>query len=250
MSGVVISLDGLMPHREPVKSSEPAKSMEDHLRPALEKFTAALYRGLLGRDATSSEVSDWVAQILTGTSRNTVALCLLNSEERRRRAVRHYFQRFLDRTPSTEALTFWTEFLASGKSHFELIAALISSEEALESVGRSHEAYVRKLFQELYGRKPNALETSSWVSLLSSGMGTHQGIAQNFVHSREFHEVTIRRWHLEVLRHEPDREGLTYWADQMAQGTSWEKILAGLLSNNEYFSQALLSDGLPISPVS
>jgi hypothetical protein len=224
--------------------------MADHVRPALEKFVGALYRDILARDASSTESQDWVAQILAGTSRNTVALCLLNSEERRRRTVRQYYQRFLERAPNAEGLLFWTEFLAAGKSHEDLIAAMLSSDEHLSNLQYNNEAFVRSLFAQLYHRKPNPAEVSSWMGLLSSGSATHHCVSGSFVTSREFREATVRRWYLEILRHEPDTEGLTYWIDQMHQGTSFEKILAGLMSTNEYFSQALLVDGLPIRPVS
>ena len=224
--------------------------MADHLRPALEKFVGALYQDILGRAPTRTETQDWVEQIIAGTSRNTVALCVLNSEERRRRIVRLYYQRFLDRTPTGEGLGFWTEFLASGKSHEDLIAAMLSSEEHRSNLGNDNEAFVKSLFQRLYNRKPIAAEISSWMGLLSSGAATHHCVANSFVTSREFREATVRRWHLDILRHEPDAEGTAYWIDQMSQGTSFEKILAGLLSNNEYFSQALLVDGTLIRPVS
>jgi hypothetical protein len=244
MSGVVISLDGLLPE------TEPAQSMANHVRPALEKFVSALYRDVLARDASATEVEDWTDQILAGTSRNTVALCVLNSEERRRRTVRHYYQRFLDRVPNSEGLAFWTEYLANGKSHEDLIAAMLSSDENLDRLENKNENFVRHLFTQLYHRKPNAVEVSSWMGLLSSGSASHHCVASSFVTSREFREATVRRWYLEIVRHEPDGEGLTYWVDQISQGTSFEKCVAGLLSNNEYFSQALLADGLVIRPVS
>jgi hypothetical protein len=245
MSGVVISLDGLLPH------PEPAQSMANHLRPALEKFVSALYRDVLGREAARSETQDWVEQVLAGTSRNTVAMCLLNSEERRRHCVRQYYHRFLDRAPTAEGLAFWTDYLASGRSHVDLIAAILGSDEYYEALGSSHDAFVRSLFSRLYHRKPNAAEASSWLGLLSSGSATRHDLAVTFVTSLEFRESTVRRWYLEILHHEPDTEGLTYWVDQVAQGTSFEKCLAGLLSNNEYFSRALLVDGLPTArPVS
>lgn len=244
MSGVVISLDGLLPQ------IEPAQTMVDHVRPALEKFVSALYRDIVARDASRTEVQDWVDQILAGTSRNTVALCVLNSEERRRRTIRLYYHRFLDRTPNAEGLAFWTEFLSSGKSHEDLITAMLSSDENMERLGRSNDAFVRNLFTQLYHRKPNAVEVSSWMGLLNSGSATHQCVAESFVTSREFREATVRRWNLEILRHEPDAEGLAYWIDQISSGTSFEKCIAGLLSTNEYFSQALLADGLSIRPVS
>ena len=127
---------------------------------------------------------------------------------------------------------------------------MLSSEENLDRLGRSNDAFIRNLFSQLYHRKPNSVEVNSWMGLLSSGSATHQCVAESFVMSREFRESTVRRWYLEILHHEPDSDGLTYWIDQISQGTSFEKCLAGLLSNNEYFSQALLADGLAIRPVS
>ncbi len=219
--------------------------MADHLRPALEKFVSSLYRDVLARDVTQTEAQDWVDQILSGTSRNTVAMCVLNSEERRRRIVRQYYQRFLEREPNAEGLAFWTEFLAAGKTHEELIGAMLSSDEHLSNHKHSNESFLRSLFTQLYNRKPNAAEMASWMGLLSSGSASHEDVAHSFVTSREFRQATLRRWYLEILRHEPDGEGLTYWLDQMHQNLPFEKILAGLISNNEYFSQALLTDGFP-----
>ncbi len=241
MSGVVISLD-LLPPRTP-----PAQSMADHLRPALEKFVNALHRDILARDARQSETQEWVEKIFAGTSRNTVALTLLNSEERRRHTVRQYHQRFLQREPNAQDLTMWTDFLAAGKGHEDLIATLLGGDPLAP---RPNDAFLKSLFTQLYHRHANPTEISSWMGLLGSGTATQQSIAHTFVTSREFREATIRRWHLELLHHEPDAAGLVYWLDQMEQGTSFEKILAGVLSNNEYFSQALLADGLPIRPVS
>lgn len=241
MAGRVVYLSDYRSQRESKHLSNP------DLRYALEKFIWGASLDILKRPPTTTEVQDWVNQMFAGASRTTVALCLLNSAERRQSLLRTYYEIFLGRTPTAEGLSFWMELLSSGKKHEDVIAAMLSSHEYLEKNGLTHEAYIRALYRDVYGRKPTDTETNSWVGLLNSHSATKLCVAYNFVVSEEFQKHMVRRWYLEFMCREPDIDGLRYCLGKLREGEPHENIIASLLASSEYFTRTQVRQ-LPYPP--
>jgi hypothetical protein len=205
----------------------------------LEKFVAGATLDLLGRAATPNEIRAWVSQISSGVSRATLATCLLNSPERREKAIRRYYERFLKRPPTLEILHYWCDMLSAGRSQEEVLAGILSSPEYVAQVGPKNEHYVRALYRDAIGSHPTLDEVDSWVGLLDSGSASKSAVAFQFLSGEDFRRRLVREWYLSYLDREPDRDAVEFSVEQLRLGHSAERVQAQILATKEYFSRAL-----------
>lgn len=87
-----------------------------------------LYNDVLGRAPSAAEVSAF-STLLGSSSRTTVGLVILNSNEAANRHVQQYYARFLRRFPSSGEATAFTGALVAGTSDEQVIAQIIGSDE-------------------------------------------------------------------------------------------------------------------------
>lgn len=91
-------------------------------------FVDKVYQSVLGRAPDASGRAYWIAQLQKGRSVQAVARTLTASSEYRRKEARGAFVRVLDRQPTADELTYWTNKIATTRIEV-LLATLAASAE-------------------------------------------------------------------------------------------------------------------------
>ncbi len=96
-------------------------------------------------------------------------------------AVATWFQKYLGRQPSPQALTFWTNQLRAGAPAIRVRAAILGSDDYLALNGRSDEGFIVGLFRDVAGRPTSVSEVRHQVSRLREKTGTRTQFAEDFI---------------------------------------------------------------------
>ncbi|MBY0370495.1 DUF4214 domain-containing protein, partial [bacterium] len=207
---------------------------------ALSKFVEGITRDILGRQASPLEIDGWVKQLASGVSRQTVAICLLNSVEKRRAFIREWHIRILREQPSEGQLRFWLDRIEGGATQEEVIAELFTSPQSLALHGSRSEPFVQSLFKALLDRRPTPGEIAAWSGLLEGLVATHRELVLEFLQSPEFREERIQQWYRNFLRR-PATQSEVKDADAMlVDGHALEEVLASVLAGAEYLQRKAL----------
>lgn len=97
-------------------------------------FVQALYADVLGAGVASESLQQfWTAQLAGGTSREEVSISILGCHEAHAHAVDLAFQQILHRNSDGTGggSDYWANYLDSGKTESDLVAALSNSQEYL-----------------------------------------------------------------------------------------------------------------------
>jgi hypothetical protein len=183
-----------------------------------EHFVQVLYLDALGRAGTLAEVDSW-ANLLDNQSwsRVGVAAGIEGSPEARDRLVTTWYQSYLGRPAQNGEELGWVDLLFQGQSEEQVLGGILGSPEffaraqGLAPSGTPSERYVRALYQALLGRAASAAEVAGWEAMLGA-LGA-QGVAVDFLFSREFRADQFEG-HYNALLHRPDDPaGLAFWVD-------------------------------------
>jgi hypothetical protein len=100
-------------------------------------FLQGAYMDVLGRNAANADLQFWSTQFDNGASRTEVGLGILGSHEAHLRAVDMAYLDILHRNVDDMGGSgdYWANFLDSGHSESDLIAALTNSQEYLTETG-------------------------------------------------------------------------------------------------------------------
>jgi len=193
-----------------------------------------LFKDLLGRSPSESAAKDWSRQLEEGVTRETLASCLLRSDENRERTIRQFYAQLFDRVPEPSSLSFWMQRLSSGDSQEEILSALLAGEEFFAKHGGTPSSYVRALFKILMRRNADGAEVEAWAGLLTSQIANRQDIARDFLVMEEYRTRLIKDWYWLLLRRQPDEETIHQWLSRWRGGITREEIQIGILSSREY----------------
>jgi hypothetical protein len=92
-------------------------------------WVAELYTDVLGRSASSSEVTYWTARLSNGSRRDQVAMSFLLSTERLSTVVDGYYRKLLGRGIDPSGQVTWVGILQNGGRDEAIIGGIIASEE-------------------------------------------------------------------------------------------------------------------------
>lgn len=140
---------------------------------SVEALVARQYRDFVGRAATGPEVSAGAASVRSG-SQTTEALIagMRNRPEwggRRAAIVRLYAAYFL-RLPDAGGLDYWAGRVAGGQSLTSVSAFFARSSEFVTRYGQlSNADFVRRVYQNVLGRQPDASGLAYWKGQLDAG---------------------------------------------------------------------------------
>lgn len=102
------------------------------------------------------------------------------------------------------------------------------------------EGFVRRLYQLILSREPDAKGLSDWTNLLNSGSQTGADIVSGFIHSSEFTKKNLSNtdyvsalYHA-ILNRTPDNSGLNAWLNVLNEGFSRDYICSGFIGSNEF----------------
>jgi hypothetical protein len=92
-------------------------------------FLEALYRSVLGRGRDASGANSWGTKLAHGTSRASVAMGVLESQEARSNAVEGWYNAFLERQADDRGLAHFVSALGQDMTGEEVVGRILSSEE-------------------------------------------------------------------------------------------------------------------------
>lgn len=176
------------------------------------EYVSALYGALLGRSASSNEVSDWTSKLdngiswryvlnqVTGSSefatvctnygltKGTVAVTENRDKNYNATAyVMRCYRNILGRSADTEGLNTWTGKLLNGSGGAEIVKDLIFSQE-FENKSYSDGEVVDILYQAMLGRSADEAGKTDWVNRLQQGV-SYRYLINGFAGSEEFGNI-------------------------------------------------------------
>jgi hypothetical protein len=98
-------------------------------------------------------------------------------------------------------------------------------------------AYVEAVYEDLFGRTPDAAGTSYWTRALLGGT-PRDAVANSITSSEEFRSGLIADAYDEFLGRRPDAGGLRFWLDQMAHGMTIARMESGFIASDEFWAQS------------
>lgn len=177
-------------------------------------FATALYKALLGRTPSSSEVSSLVTQLAScAVSRSDIFAAVCGSQEfiklyaaygitagnitaasydlgedptSARAFVRRLYQNCLGRQPDAAGLTNWSKSLKSGSITGAQAAASFFISSEYQNGKHSNQEFVTSLYTALLGRQPGSSEVNSWCATIASGGSSRSQVFNGFCGSQEF----------------------------------------------------------------
>ncbi len=223
-------------------NSQPAIVTRDRgFETTVRKFIMGATLDILGRAATDREVEGWVSQLASGVSRHTVLKCLLNSAEKRAHEIRRLHLTLFRRPASEGQVRFWCDRLRSGISEEQVFAELLTSVEYLAIQGKKHEDFVRALFREVLGRRPQPAEVDACVGLLDGCVASRLDLAMDLLRSDEYRTKCVRSWFRTYLHREPEEFLLDLALDKLRQGFASASVQADIMGGREYIGLKVLA---------
>lgn len=137
----------------------------------------SLYKNVLGRDGSVTEIAYWVGRIDSGVEGIAdVVTAFTGSEEAVTNVapiVGLYFAAF-GRVPDATGLQYWVTAQRNGMDLAEIGKAFTQSEEFAQSAQRSDTSFLAELYQNALGRAPDASGLAYWSAQLASGIPRDQ----------------------------------------------------------------------------
>ena len=99
------------------------------------------------------------------------------------------------------------------------------------------EAYVTKVYNDLFGRNPDPTGLNVWSWSLRSG-SPYGSVANGITASLEFRAGLINESYATYLGRGPDPSGLENWLTAMNQGLHIEQMQAGFIASPEFYARS------------
>lgn len=200
-----------------------------------ERYVSYLFLTIMGRQATSSELSLYSSRLNQGASRNSVAASIYNSVEQQNNQVQGYFQQFLKRNGNSSEISRFVSSLRAGASANSVISTFILSRE-YQIANPPIQQFVRSLYINLLGRNPDAAGFAANCNALRTGV-TRQALVLSFLNSTEYINRQVRSQYQSQLGFLPNQSSLNFWVNQMrANGIG--SLVVGLAASNSAFQRA------------
>jgi hypothetical protein len=99
------------------------------------------------------------------------------------------------------------------------------------------EAYVTKVYSDLFGRSPDPVGLAGWTQALASGT-PYGEVANGITYSDEYRSRLIAASYATYLGRGPDPSGAAGWLGAMKRGVTIQQMEAGFVGSNEYYAAA------------
>jgi hypothetical protein len=195
-----------------------------------------LYRIILGRQGTTTEVNSWNSTWNHGAGISTIASSLLQSNEYETKVVTSYYANFLGRAGSQAEVAAWVSLMQLGKTEEQVVTSFLNSAE-FSRLHTDNASFVQALYEDVLGREPVSAETAAWVSNINGGMARSQVIA-GFLYSTEALDRAINGLYTSFLDREADSGGLSSAVKVLQAGEAQGGLAVSLASSAEYAADA------------
>jgi PKD repeat protein len=199
-----------------------------------DRYVAAVYHDLLGRDADPGALTYWTNQLDNNLPRASFVLTVLGSTEYRRKVVDSLFQSLLGRPADPTGLAYFANFLASGTID-QVKVILLSSAEYYSRHGGNDSAWVTAVFNDILGRGPDPGGLAYFVQLLKTT--PRATIAAVIVTSPEAYTRIVNNLYLAFVDRPADQAGLAFYVNALLSGRRLELVIADMVASQEYYNR-------------
>lgn len=203
------------------------------------RYVQHLYTDLVGSGDPNGEAY-WASQLDAGSTRDTVAFPLTQTDGYRSTVVGALYQKVMHRPADAPGLAYWVGRLAGGMTPEQLAASLTGSDEwfANPQFGNGNvDSFIAAVYQSLLGRAADAPGAAYWHDFLMTG-GPRWRLTLDFAYSQEWAGQTVGRLFTQYHLGTPDPQGLAYWQGRVESGMRDDQLAAMLVSSNQYFGWA------------
>ena len=221
------------------------ESLENRITPstvptgAIGQYVNSLFQELLGRPASTSELTAWSA-LATTTSPTQLATDIIATPEYNKAFVNTAYQQLLGRLPDPLGQLVWSSAMTAGLSEEQVQANFASSPEYFIENGANPVSYIEALYTNVLRRVPDPAGVGYWLGRLAFGTAPLE-VATEFLVGTEYATDQITRAYENYLDRDPDPNGLASWLHVYQAGGNMAQVRAGILSSQEFI------DGLSTS---
>ncbi len=167
--------------------------------------------------------------------------------------VYRLYQSTLNREPDVAGAIAWAQRVSDGQSLANVAQGFVSSAEFQNTYGTLDDtAFVSLMYENVLGRAADAEGLNGWLAQLQAG-SSRQSVVLGFSESQEFKSATeqaaaafrfsdlkrditddIFRLYQATLNRTADAAGLESWADNYANGMTYDQIVAGFMDSQEF----------------
>jgi len=218
----------------PVQPSVPPQQPPVPLETANERYVAAAYQDILGREVDADALAHWSAQLDQGVSTVQFTNALTHSNEYYGDLIQSAYQRFLGRAADSQGLLAWTHAMRAGLTDERLEAGFVGSQEFYDASGGTDLAWVDAMYQDLLGRAADTAGEQAWVQALSQGVSRNT-VAYDFAASPEREQIRIQGDYQQFLGRIANDSEVASWVNAFEHGMTNENVIAGFVGSDEYF---------------
>jgi hypothetical protein len=131
-----------------------------------QNWVRGMYKDLLGRTPSDTEVQNWLNVLAAGTSTSAVALGFAASAEREAQRVRANYETYLDRAPTQTEVDQWVNSFVKGTTNEDMVGGFVGSPEYYQSTqkGDGNAAqWVDTAYHDVLFRPPSLQEINVWL---------------------------------------------------------------------------------------
>ena len=187
-----------------------------------DQFLKIMYKTFFNREADTDGFNYWKGLLSSGTARETVAKCFIDSQE-------------------------WSDTCAkygirSGCS--------IKSKVKITPTDKTY-AFVERMYLTALGRAYDSEGREYWAGLLANFDTTGEAVGVEFFLSPEMESYNlsnkefVNRLYLTFMDREADNDGMTFWIDQLEKGHSRKEVVLGFTRSPEFEEKCIEARCLP-----
>lgn len=229
-------------------------------------FVSYEYQTLLGRAASSTDVSSWSSELAKGTSGSILLSGLVQSAEFKNRNLSNedfinvMAKAALGRTPTSSELSYANSLFAQNYSRLKVLEYFVNLSGCQTFYGHYGVAYgtftdsdaadsnievqkfVELLYEGTFKREGDSEGIKHWTNQIASGAMTGTDVAAFFFTSNEFinggysNAELITRLYQICFNRAPDTSGFNYWNGLLESSHSREYVIAGIINSAEFAS--------------
>jgi hypothetical protein len=199
------------------------------------RFVAAVYRNLLGRDASEAELSGWSGLLTQGVTHSQVAQAVAGSPEYLGREVDGLYRLLLQRDADADGRAFFVGLLQRGGTIEQVTAALAGSDEYLrQRGGGTADGFLDAAYHDLLGRDADADGRTFFGQALASGALDRGQVAALLAGSDAARALRVQRLYQEALGRAADPSGLDFFTAALGGRMRDTDVLALLVGSDEF----------------
>ncbi len=200
-------------------------------------FVEQLYLNVLGREADTGGLNDWVGLLNGGASRGAVLIGFSESDEFKAdsaagvEVIRLYYL-LEKRAPTAPELQTWLDFLKGYDQTDALYALAYPS-------GIDNAAYIEAVFSGFLRRDADAGALNSFGAAMAAGAVTPASLVDAIMSSDEFQQdvAPVARLYLSALLRVPDPPGLDAWVNYIRAGNTLQSMADLFASSAEFMNR-------------